>query len=141
MFGFCVAAILVPIYTEKSRKVVVRPFGQKPESPAKECSGHAQGANGVPDVVLAIPEGTLAVLPCLAPVDRRECNEEALVTSEERLPLIDGHGGALLDGVFARCVVKDAPFVDDVGFGRVEVAARRIDAECPAGFSIGFPRG
>jgi hypothetical protein len=141
MFGFCVAAILAPVYTEKSRKVVIRPFGQKPEGPPKERGGHPQRANGVPDVVLAIPEGTLAVLPCLAPVNRRERNEEALVTSEERLPLIEGHDGPLLDCVFTRRVVKDAPIVDDVGFGWVEVAAGRIDAECPAGFSIGFPRG
>ncbi len=93
------------------------------------------------DVVLAVPEGALTVLPRLAPVNRCERDEKTFLTIEERLPLVEGHGRALLNGMFARRVVQDAPVVDDVGLGGVKVAAGRIDAQRPARLSIGLPGG
>ncbi len=141
LFGLGIPAVFVSVHTPQRSKVVIRPFGQKPERPAEERRGDAQRGDRVPDVVLAVSEGAFTVLPRLAPLNRCERDEKTFLTSEECLPLVDGHDRALLDGMFAGRVVLDAPVVNDVGLGGVKVAAGRIDAQRPARLSIGFPGG
>ena len=97
--------------------------------------------NGVPDIVLTVPEGALTVLPRLTPLNRRESHEESVAAIEKRRPGFVGENSALFDPVLERRVMKDVPVVNKVGFGGMKIAARRIDAQGPARVSISLPRG
>src|SRR5207302_11044184 len=78
--------------------------------PAERRRRDAQRADRVADVVLAVAEGALTVLPRLAPVHGRQSQEERLRREaahqalEERRRAI----GAPLEPVLARRVMKEA---------------------------------
>src|SRR6185503_8737160 len=83
-----------------------------------------------------------AVLPRLAPVDGGQSNEKRSFRKErgDGIPGSGSHVAAHLERVLARSVVIDggplANAVDgtaqEIALGRVEVAARRVDAQGPA---------
>ena len=85
-------------------------------------------------VVLAVAKRALAVLPRLAPDDRRQRRPgNPWRRGGERLgrrPRIQH--ASLFERMLARRVVADATVADDPGLGRMQVAARRIDAQRPA---------
>src|SRR5438128_594245 len=62
--------ILVAIDAGKSAHVRMRPVRQHRRAPADKRGGHADGGDGVTEIVLAVSECAFAVLPCLAPVNR-----------------------------------------------------------------------
>ena len=57
------------VYTEEHRQFGIGDALEQPRLPAEPGSGHRHAADRVPDVVMAIAEGSLAILPRLAPVD------------------------------------------------------------------------
>src|SRR5438045_3653354 len=93
-------------------------------------------------IVLAVAEGALAVLPRLAPVHRRQPDEErargeiAPQAGEELLRAI----GAALERVLLRRVMEKPRRFAELGdaahehvtLGGMEVAARRVGAQRPA---------
>src|SRR5689334_8719967 len=105
----------------------------------------------MPYVVLAVTEGSLAVLPGLAPVNGRQPHEKRDLRErrrehrpagkvEVRTPLEAMFpGGVVVDG---RTIVDAAEGRQDrVTLGRVEVPTRRIGAEGPGRAAQSLPRG
>src|SRR5437868_4638256 len=83
--------------------------------------GAAPRAKGVADVVLAVAERRLAVLPCLAPVNRCEHHEKTPIAARPGVvPCRARHLAALFQKVFARGVVADSALPDDVRLGGME---------------------
>src|SRR5687768_5534653 len=130
--------IRIAVEAENGGELFVGPSRQQGQLPAEQRRSHAQRADGMPGVVLAVTKRTLPVLPCLAPVNRRERDQKAWT---QRRP-----GGCFqhrtsFERVLARRVVADVTIADDVGFGRMEITARRVDAQRPARLAILLPRG
>ena len=134
--------VLVAGKAEQRRDVVVGPAGEDAEVPAQKRRREAQRGQRVAGVVLAVPERALAVLPRLAPGDRRKPDEEPL---GER-PLLED--GALHEGVVVGPIVEDAGpgrdashgRQDHVALGRVEVPRGRVHAERPPAAAGHLPR-
>ncbi len=126
----------------------MRPRGKKVGPPPKHRRGQADGRDRMTEIVLAVPERPLAVLPRLPPVDRRQGHEDDVFALRHRRPITLIEGTALLEDVPLCVVVVHGGSVgqarertaDDVGLGRMEVAARRIDAQRPSRRSEDFPR-
>ncbi len=110
--------------------------------PTERCSRIAHRGDGVPTIVLAIAECAHPVLPCFAPVDRRDTDQ--YTTDNDRR--WRGPPRALLEDVIAAQVVIDATLQarkvggDEIALGRMQVPARRIAAQRPRRSSIGLPR-
>ena len=132
-------AILLPVHAQQCGDLFVGPVGQQPQRPSEERRRYAKCRDGVSDIVLAISERALAVLPRLPPLNRGQCDEESLAAAQKRPPGWRWKRRALLERVFARRVVKDAPVVDDVGLGGMQIPARRVDAQRPTCLTIGLP--
>ena len=123
---------------------------EQAERPAQGGGGEAQGSERVTDVVLAITEGALAVLPCLAPGDGRQAHEERArrARGHRVRPAPGVEIGAALEAVVLRCVVVEAREIMDrierrqqrVSLGGVQVAARWIGPQRPGGVAELFPR-
>ena len=110
--------------------------------PAHQRRRHPHGRHGVPDVVLAVAERALAVLPGLAPVNRRQRREEAALRQpvqppparlprRARIVLRARARPARSDTRRAAAPATPGP-TDDVALGGMQIAARRIDAKRPA---------
>lgn len=132
---------------EELLELLVAESVEETDVPAEGGGGDGYRGDGVADVVVAVAEGALAVLPGLAPEDGREGQEEgggAAVWEEG-----SGEVGAEVEGVvLGRVVGEERGGGDgrdgrreDVGFGGVEVAAAGIDAEGPGGEGSGLPGG
>ena len=109
--------------------------------------------------MLAVAVGALPVLPRLAPVDRGQPDQQrpfrqALTRSRHHafpqvIPRPGRQPGPHLQSVIGRRVVRHDRRVtqprhrpaDQVALGRVQVAARRIDAQRPTAVPILFPGG
>ena len=61
---------------EQARQIRVDDAFAEARLPAEPRRGHGDGAHRVSDVVLAITKTALAVFPGLAPVDRRESDQD-----------------------------------------------------------------
>ena len=96
LFAFRVDEVLVAIEADQRGDVAMRPGGQQPRR-QPERGRDADGGERVAEVVLAVAERALAVLPRLAPVDRRQ-RRRADVRSAGRMP-----------SRHARCVERAAP--------------------------------
>ena len=142
MLALGACEILGSIQTEQ---VVDRFVGQAMQqhcAPAQGRGGDPQRADRVSDVMLAIAEGTFAVLPRLAPVDRRQADQKRLrrELAHQRRAQRSVAVRSPFEPVLARRVVvqprrvaKSGQRADQqVGFGRMQVAARRIAAQRPA---------
>src|SRR5436189_4860007 len=101
------------------------------------------------EIVLAVPKRALAVLPRLAPVNRREHDEPGRrFRSHDALPDIRAERTPLLERVPIGGIVVDAGrrrdpggwTADDICFRRVKIAAGRIDAKRPARSAKLLPR-
>lgn len=110
--------------------------------PAKGGGGDGSGSDGVADVVVAVAEGTLAILPGFAPEDGREGEEEGVGNEGRR------EEGAELEGVILGGVMGNERGMrrgkgggNEVGFGGMEVAAGGVDTEGPGRKGGGFPGG
>lgn len=121
---------------------------EQPHVPA-QCSGRDRDRrNRVADVVIAVPESPLAVLPGLAPENRREGDVKGRIVGSVEEFRGESLGAAFHRMGFGRVVSEESGGVeggdgrgDDVGFGGVEVAAAGVDAEGPRGEAGGLPRG
>ena len=118
----------------------LRPGGQQRGAPSGEAGGDGHGRDGVSEVVLAVAERPLAVLPRFAPVNGRERDQHDVVSSADSAPpRVVVERASQFERVTVRRVVVDRRPVGqpghgsahDVGFGRVEVAARRVHAQRP----------
>ena len=78
--AFPLGALEVGAAVEAEQRVdrFVRHVVEHQRRPAERGRRDAHRADGVAGVVLAVAEGALAVLPGLAPVDRRETHQERL---------------------------------------------------------------
>lgn len=114
--------------------------------PSERSSGNGYSGDRVADVVIAVAEGALAVLPGLAPEDGGEGEEK------ERFAIGNGdmvrrHVSAELECVVFRRVVSEEGLggergerrTEDVCFSGVEVAAARVNAEGPGREAGGLP--
>jgi hypothetical protein len=130
------------IETQGRRHNVVAEVIQKYSGPTQRRGRIAHSGDGVPDVVLAIAEGTFAILPCLSPVDGGEADKEAARVHYQRLT----QETAPFEAVIATDVVINPTLEpgqlrhDGIAFGRMQVAAGRIAAKCPAIPAVFLPR-
>ena len=136
---FGVGIVRVAIEADQRRDLVVRPVRQHHGAAAGDCRRHRQRGHGVAEVVLAVAERALAVLPRLAPVDRGQHHEPGVRFGNSAAPLPRIDAAALVERVSIGGVVIHARrwnsrdrTADHVGFGRMQVAARRVHAQRPA---------
>lgn len=140
------------VEAEEEVEVIVAEAVEKAGVPTEGSRGEGNGGEGVADVVVAVTEGALAVLPGLAPEDGGESEEKdgtAVIGEEGR----EVEAGAELEGVVFGGVVGEERGGGEggvtvrerrrkeVGFGGVEVAAAGVDAEGPGGEAGGLPGG
>src|SRR5207244_12410992 len=88
----------------------VRPAGQHARVRAGERGGTPDRRDGVAEIVLAVAEAALAVLPRLAPVNRGERNEP--------------RGFIVADGAVPHCGVECAPFLERVTIRGIVINTR-----------------
>src|SRR5439155_22573351 len=139
------------VYAQKHGKISVGDAFHQPNLPPEPGSSHREAAHRVTSAVMAIAEGPLAVLPRLAPEDRREAHEDGTLGElcREREPRLFRHLRAQFERVLERRVVVDCRSRvktgdgagNQVALGRVKIAARWIYPEGPAGPSGLFPGG
>jgi hypothetical protein len=117
----------------------VAPVRQDARAEAGERGGDPDRRNGVTQVVLAVSKRAFAVLPRLAPVDRRQRDEKQPFRpfQVERAALLErvAVGGVVIDALI------QARSRYDVGFSRVQIAARRVDPQRPSRLAKLLPRG
>ena len=129
---------------------------EQPRLPTQPGRGDAQRTQRVADIVLAVAERAVAVLPRLAPEDRGQADENRLFRQAvapvqhnplaQRAPDVRGQPRPHLQAVLGRGVVRDDRRVaqpgesaaDQVALGRVQVAAGRVDAQRPALVTVPF---
>ena len=123
---------------------------QHPRRPAERRRGDAHRADGMARVVLAVAEGALAVLPRLAPVDRREPSRNACGGKPRmrRASSASGQSARRSRPCSRRRVMEQArrlaqlrdPADQHVALGGMQIAARRIHAQRPARAARLLPR-
>ena len=123
---------------------------EEEEFPSESCGREAHCPERVADVVLAIPERALAILPGFSPVNGGEPDEERALRKRGGQPCPDLgiELRASLEAVLLGCVVVDAGTFAEaaerreerVALGRVEVPAGGIDAKRPLGLVELLPR-
>src|SRR5216683_7417991 len=99
------------------------------------------------NVVLAIAKRPFTVFPCFAPKDAGQGDEEAIRLKMlfDLLPQRFGHFGSGFQSMQERVVMEDARSAsgqrrqDQVGFGRMKIAAGRIHAQSPRASRNGLP--
>jgi len=148
---FGVGEIIGAIHAEQRRDVRVGPVGQQLHLPSKPSRRETHGADRMSQIVLAVAEGALSVLPRLAPEDRGEPDEQALIVRRRLHPACNlacrgqkapaCEDAPLFECVLARRVVTHAAVPDDVGLGGMEITAGGIDPQGPAVGLILLPRG
>ena len=128
--------ILGAVQAEQPCELRVIPLRQQLHPPAQRGGCEAQSGKGVPHVVLAVAKGPFTVFPCLAPGDGRETDAESggvgFAASRPARPLFQG---VMQRRVVIDTVAAGQPFQggqDGVGFGRMQVAAGRVDPQIPA---------
>ena len=140
VLAFGAAKILRAIEAEHLRQCRGFDILHQPRRQSQRLCGIAQRAEGVAEIELAIAEGALAIFPGLAPVDRGQADPQARGSGGARV------GAAALQRVVAAGIVAKSVgeavkiFAQDIGFGGVQVAARRIAAQRPAVGAVTFPR-
>src|SRR2546426_4457121 len=93
----------------------------------------------MPNIVLAVAKSPFTVFPCFPPEDAGQGDEEPLRLKMlfELLPMPLGHFGSGFQSMRERVVMVDASVdsgqrrQDQVGFGRMKVAAGRIHPQGP----------
>ena len=139
LFALGVDEVVVAIDSGQQRDVRVGPVRQDSRAQAGERGRDPDRRDGVTQVVLTVSKRAFAVLPRLAPMDGGQ-RDEACRAASRRTPRRHAERAASLDHVPIRCVVIDRRHLaeswlradDQVRFGRVEVAAGRIDAKGPS---------
>ncbi len=112
---------------------LVRHAVQHPRRPAERRRRDAQRADGVAGVVLAVAEGALAVLPGLAPVDRRQAHQKRLRRQTAAAIARSSASravGAPLERVLARRVMEEARRLARAPRSRRSARSPRSDAGC-----------
>ena len=122
----CVAEVRLAIKSKQRGNLRVGPRRLQSQSPPQHGRRETKRADGVPRVVLAVAEGAFAGIPRFAPDDGGQRDEEMV---RLRVPAKTHRSSRR---VLARRVVADASAVNDPRLGRVQVAARRVDAQRPA---------
>jgi len=91
LLAFRLDKILIAVGASQRGDLRLRPLGQHLGVETGNRSGDADSRDRVPEIVLAVPERTLAVLPRLAPVDRRQRDEKRIVAllRRERAALLE----------------------------------------------------
>ena len=120
---------------------------QAGQSPAEQVGRKPQGRQGVADVVVAVAEGSFAVFPGFPPENTGQPDPEAVTAClrPEVLPQLGWDLSPLFQGVMQGTVVKHAAceFLrrrqDQVSLGRVQVSARGVHPQRPAGSGDGLP--
>src|SRR5262245_38705018 len=90
-------------------------------------------------IVLAVAERPLAVLPGLAPPDRGERNEKPVASGGKGGPLSAIEPRSALEPVLARRIVIHVAQPQEIRLGRMQVTARRVDAQRPARLAVLLP--
>ena len=68
---------LLQMDSQQPVQVLVRDRGQQRHRPAQSPGGKRDRSDGMAHVMVAVAEGSFAVLPRLPPIDRRESDEQA----------------------------------------------------------------
>ena len=141
--------VLVAVHAGERRDRTMGPLCQEHGTPAGERRPEGDGGEGVTEIVLAVTEGSLAVLPCFAPVDGGERDQHEIRVAAHRCrPCALIERAAQLERLPIRRVMVHSrracqarhSTTDDVCLGRVEVAARRIHAQRPPRSAELLPR-
>ena len=144
-FGFGVGEILPPVQSQQGRQFRVAPAGKQPRLPAHRRGGVGDGGDGVAAVVLAIPIGAQAVFPGFAPMNAGQ--RQHYPTLQFVSPRGEIRRGALFEAVIVAQVVMNPGGqtgdggADQVTFGRMQIAARRITTQRPARAALLLPGG
>ena len=139
------------LQTEQHVERLAPPPRRQPRLPPQRGRGERDAGERVPQVVLAVAEGALAVLPRLAPGDRAQHDQERArrQLARDPLPQRRRQARAQLERVLPRAVVHEhRPPVEAlergqqrVALGRVQVAAGGVDAQRPARALVLLPGG
>ena len=133
------------IEAERGGDLPVADAIQQAYAPTQHAGGDIQGQIGVSAIMLAITKGAFTVFPGLAPSDGGKTHEKGI--RGQQIPGLLGEFGPNLQGVSLWGIVVDAGgFIqpsqgrqDAVSFRRMQVSARRIDAQRPATRARLFP--
>ena len=128
------AEIGIPVEAEQSRDLRAVESLDPLRAPAQRGGGVGKRAEGVAEIELAIAEGALAIFPRFTPVDRGQPDPQARPDLRT--------GSIVASPLFERVVagqIMIEPVVEpfeslgqDIGFGGMKVAARRVAAQRPA---------
>ncbi len=140
LFPLGAGEVRIPIDASHGRDVRIRPAREQHQAPAKERGGKTQCRNRMAGVMLAIAERPLSVFPGFAPVNRRQRDQKSWIRAGQSPPRRRTHRGPLFERMLPRRIVVHAAVADQVRLGRVEIAARGIDPERPAGAANLLPR-
>src|SRR5438034_521552 len=99
------------------------------------------------NVVLAIAKSSFTIFPCFPPKDAGQGDEESIRVKmlSDLLPQRCEHCGPGLQSMQERVVMEDARSdsgqrrQDQVGFGRMKIAAGRIHPQSPGASGNGLP--
>ena len=135
MFGLAPVRRVRPRQAEQSGDLIVRGLRQRVSAPAERPRAGGRCADGVPGIELAITKSALAIFPRFAPGNGAESQEKAAGRQTARgwidRPLLQHMRQWRI--MIERGLVADAAerVEDEIGLGRMQIAARGIVAQRP----------
>ena len=143
LLPLCLAEILIAVEPKQAGDGAIAVAVEEHQSPAESRGRDAHGGKRVPDIVLAVPERALTVLPGFSPKDGRQTHEEGSFSFRERRyvlgPELRVENRSPLESVVPRRVVVHGRRVtqpvdrgwNGIALGRMKIAARRVRAQGP----------
>ncbi len=131
----------VPVKAEQAVQCAFGDAAQQAHLPAPDRRGDREAGQRVAEVMLAVAIGSLTVFPGLAPVHAGQCQEAAagrqavIQQRSQRRRQFAAHLQGMLVGTVVgeqRRRLQGTAGKQQVGFGGMQVAARRIDPQRPA---------
>ena len=142
MFPFRPLEILGSIYPQQSGNRVIRRAVQQQHAPTEGLGCNASAADRMSHVMLTVAKGSLAVLPRFPPVHRGKADKKSLGRKflHQRIKaFLRPLRSQLQRMLLGRIVIKTGEWRkawdlvnEQIAFGRMQVAARRVRSKRPA---------
>ena len=144
-FSFGRLELRAAVESQQVRHDIVRGGGDQSGLPAEGRRGVAHRGDGVAAVMLAVAPRAHAVLPRFAPVNRTDAKQNSLAGKNIRPPRIIDRCSLFEQVIPAQVVIDPGGQArqvraQQIALGRMQIAAGRVAAQCPAVGAIGFPR-